>query len=309
MKKVCFLLALLLLLSGCSGDPIPTQPTTTEPLPSGSTAPTMQSTTVPTETKWPYNPEWEGCEVIKPEEGVLILHEDETLENKVIDGDVYITANAVVTLRDSLVLGDTYCHGKLILEGRFMLGSLFAYKKTFKNHCVVSSGYDGIHGEILFGEKASGGGGRLDFAADALDYAFETWGKVELTEQPPREIRPEEEVVPSAYDPSQVRILSGKQVLVSEIIDGDVYITSDGDVTFYDVTVYGSIYVYGKLHFSDYASTKNKISYIYAYDFGVTCEAFDGTHGQVTGGPVICSGYVMVANDALDYAFDTWGKQ
>ena len=92
MKKVCFLLAIALLLCGCSGETVPTESTE-----GTTTAPTVQSTTAPTETQWPYAPEWEGCEVITPEEGVLILHEDETLENKVIDGDIYVTANAVVT--------------------------------------------------------------------------------------------------------------------------------------------------------------------------------------------------------------------
>ena len=300
MKKVCFLLALLLLLSGCSGEPVPSQPTTTEPLPSSSAA--------PTETKWPYNPEWEGCEVITPEEGVLIFYGEETVENKVIDGDIYVTANAVVTLRDVQVAGATYCHGKLILDGRFSLGPLFAYKENNKGYAVVSSSYDGIHGEILYGEKAGGGGGKRVFTEDALDYAFETWGKAEPVEQPPMEFRGEYRL-PSGYDPADVRILSGKQNLISETIDGDVYITSDGDITFYDVKVGGNLYVYGKLNLSTYAETENRIGgYLYAYDFGVTCEAFDGTHGQVTGGPVWCGGYV-VANDALDYAFDTWGKQ
>jgi len=136
-------------------------------------------------------------------------------------------------------------------------------------------------------------------------------GKVEPVEQPPKEIQ-SGTVGVSPIDPAQALILSGKQVLTGQKIHGDVYITSDGDVNFFGVSVSGNLYVAGKLHASDYLYQEgvktNVGGYVYAYDFGVTCEVFDGTHGQITGGPIFCKGYV-VANDALDYAFDTWGKQ
>ena len=115
---------------------------------------------------------------------------------------------------------------------------------------------------------------------------------------------------PSGKDPTQVRILSGTQKLINETIRRDVYILPDGEITFINVLILGNVYVAGKLHLYDAGSQyDSKIDgYLYAYDFGVTCEVFDGTHGQITGGPVFCKGYV-VANDALDYAFETWGKQ
>jgi len=147
-------------------------------------------------------------------------------------------------------------------------------------------------------------------SVDALDYAFKTWGKVEPTEQPPTQVR-SEGAGPSSYDPSQVTILSGKQTITTKGFSGDVYITSDGDITFVDVAISGNIYVAGKLHFGDYGYyNRSEIEgSLFAYDFGVTCEAFDEIHGQVTGGPVYCYKGYVVADDALDYAIETWGKQ
>ena len=294
MKKQCMLLILVLLLCGCTGEPTPTQPTTTEPLPSSSTS--------PIETEWPYAPEFQGCSFITPEDGVFILHENESFEDAILEGDVYITANAKVTFHRVWVRGNLYVHGKLTTTGRFNTYNTYAYKVDN----TVCNAYDGIHGEIdhLSGDIS----GEPIVRNDALDYAFETWGKVEPTEQPPTEIR-WGDVGVSPRDPAQVRILSGKQSLTGQKINGDVYITSDGDVNFFGVTVFGNLYVAGKLHISKLNEFKTKVNgCIYAYDFGVTCEAFDGIHGQITGEPIFCKGYV-VANDALDYAFETWGKQ
>jgi len=301
MKKVCFLLALLLLLSGCSGGSEPTQPT------NETTAPTMQSTTVPTETAFEIPIEYQHYEVITPENGILILHEDSFFQDTIINGDVYITANAVVTFQNVWVrCGNLYVHGKLISTGKNSAVGIYAYKLDD----TLCSAFDGVHGEVII-KNSFGCNDKPCITVDALDYAFETWGREEPEEQPPTEVR-SAVAGPSSIDPSQVRILSGKQTLVLEYIESDVYITFDGDITFCGVSIKGNLYVAGKLHASDYLYQEgvktNVGGYVYAYDFGVTCEAFDGIHGQITGGPVFCKGYV-VADDALDYAFETWGKQ
>ena len=306
MKKLCLLLAIALLLSGCSGPVIPTEPTegTTTVPPVPTTAPTVPTTSLPQETALQLPPEWYGCEVITPEEGVLILHGNESFQDTVIDGNVYITANANVSFDNVWVRGDLYVHGKLTTtsDSNFAY-SVHAYKQNLHQKTVCSA-YDGVHGEII------GTMGYLSccITVDALDYAFETWGKVEPVEQPPKEIQ-SGTVGVSPIDPAQALILSGKQSLTGRKINGDVYITADGDIDFAGVTVFGNLYVAGKLHISKLNDMMTEISCcIYAYDFGVTCEAFDGTHGQITGEPISCRGYV-VANDALDYAFETWGKQ
>jgi len=303
MKKriLSLFLVTVLLLGGCTGEPVPSQPTDEI-----TTRPTMQSTTVPTETEWPYAPELQGRSIITPEDGVLILNENESFEDAILEGDVYITANAEVSFHNVSVQGNLYVHGKLTYSGSNGATSVY----TYKYDDTMCSAYDGIHGKIQCEYMASASfsnSGRY-ITVDALDYAFETWGKVEPTEQPPTRVW-SEEAEPSPYDPAKVTILSGKQTITSKSFPGDVYITADGDVFFADVTVLGNLYVAGKLHLSDmYGYKTNVQGYVYAYDFGVTCEVFDGTHGQITGGPIFCKGYV-VANDALDYAFDTWGKQ
>jgi len=240
---------------------------------------------------------------------VLILHEDISFQNTVIVGDVYITANAEVTFDHVWVKGNLYVHGRLTASRDNHANRVYAYKYER----VLCAAYDGIHGEVVLAEDSyfRTGYAMNYITEDALDDAFSAWGKVEPTEQPPTEIR-SGDVGVSPFDPSTVRILSGKQTIVDEKIEGDVYITSTGDITFVNVECHGNLYVYGKLHFLDYGMIGNWYTYlpgcIYAYDFVGTCEAFDGVHGQVTGGPVACKNYV-VANDALDYAFDTWGKQ
>jgi len=113
IKKRLFSLIMaltLLLLCGCSGETIPTQPTDET-----ATDPAPTSSMMPTETQW-YNPEWVGCEVITPEEGVLILREDTVLENTVVDGDVYITANAQVSFVHVWVRGKLFAIPTLILQ-------------------------------------------------------------------------------------------------------------------------------------------------------------------------------------------------
>jgi len=308
-KRILLLLVgIILLLSGCSGEPTPTEPTdgtTTAP----TTVPTTPSTMTSLEAALQLPPEWLQHEIITPEEGVLILHEDISFQNTVIVGDVYITANAEVTFDHVWVKGNLYVHGRLTASRDNHANRVYAYKYER----VLCAAYDGIHGEVVLAEDSyfRTGYAMNYITEDALDDAFSAWGKVEPTEQPPTEIR-SGDVGVSPFDPSTVRILSGKQTIVDEKIEGDVYITSTGDITFVNVECHGNLYVYGKLHFLDYGMIGNWYTYlpgcIYAYDFVGTCEAFDGVHGQVTGGPVACKNYV-VANDALDYAFDTWGKQ
>ena len=308
-KRILLLLvSIILLLSGCSGEPTPTEPTdgtTTAP----TTVPTTPSTMTSLEAALQLPPEWLQHEIITPEEGVLILHEDISFQNTVIVGDVYITANAEVTFDHVWVKGNLYVHGRLTASRDNHANRVYAYKYER----VLCAAYDGIHGEVVLAEDSyfRTGYAMNYITEDALDDAFSAWGKVEPTEQPPTEIR-SGDVGVSPFDPSTVRILSGKQTIVDEKIEGDVYITSTGDITFVNVECHGNLYVYGKLHFLDYGMIGNWYTYlpgcIYAYDFVGTCEAFDGVHGQVTGGPVACKNYV-VANDALDYAFDTWGKQ
>ena len=304
--SISLFLAMVVLLVGCTGGLV--QESTDET----TTTPTVSSATVPTEAEWMNNPEWKWCTAITPEEGVLILHGKEIFQDTVINGDVYITANAAVDFKHVWVRGDLYVHGKLTVTRLNQAYGIYAYKQED----TLCSAYDGIHGEIK--TECSGGMNchveRCCITADALDYAFETWGKVEPIQKPLTEVRPEDlkTVEPSPFDPAEARIISGKQALGSEVIKGDVYITSDADITFYSVIIYGNLYVYGKLHVSDLLSHLGENSQIhgclFAYDFGVTCDAFDGAHGQVTGGPIYCEEY-MVANDALDYAFETWGKQ
>ena len=114
---------------------------------------------------------------------------------------------------------------------------------------------------------------------------------------------------PPAREPaSDVLIISDTRTISNQTIDTDVYITSAGVVTFDNVTVNGNVYCYGKLIVSG-GSAKN--IYAYYWDFGVikaSCDAWDGTHGLVKGA-FSTQGDVTIEDDALDYAFNKWGKQ
>lgn len=110
---------------------------------------------------------------------------------------------------------------------------------------------------------------------------------------------------PPATEPvSDVLIFSNTQTVSDQTIDTDVYITSTGIVTFNNVTVNGNIYCYGQLKCS--GCTANNV-YAYAYGSMMRCDAFDGTHGKVSGG-ISCSNLTILDN-ALDYAFSKWGKK
>ena len=110
---------------------------------------------------------------------------------------------------------------------------------------------------------------------------------------------------PPATEPvSDVLIISNTQTISNQTIDTDVYITSTGVATFNNVTVNGNIYCYGQLKCS--GCTANNV-YAYAYGSMMSCGAFDGTHGKVSGG--ISCNKMTILDNALDYAFGKWGKK
>lgn len=104
--------------------------------------------------------------------------------------------------------------------------------------------------------------------------------------------------------PADVLIISNECTISNQTIDTDVYITSTGVATFENVTVNGNIYCYGQLQCS--SCTANDV-YAYAYGSMMSCGAFDGTHGKVSGG-LRCN-RLTILDDALDYAFNKWGKR
>lgn len=103
---------------------------------------------------------------------------------------------------------------------------------------------------------------------------------------------------------TDVLIISDTRTISNETINTDVYITSAGIVTFNNVTVNGNVYCYGRL-----TSSSSKANNVYAYAYGsmMSCGAFDGTHGKVSGG-ISCNNLTILDN-ALDYAFNKWGKK
>lgn len=107
---------------------------------------------------------------------------------------------------------------------------------------------------------------------------------------------------------SDVLIISDTRTISNQTIDTDVYITSTGVVTFDNVTVNGNVYCYGKLTVN--GGSANNL-YAYYWDLGgisSSCNAWDGTHGLVKGAFKTC-GDVIVKDNALDYAFNKWGKK
>lgn len=110
---------------------------------------------------------------------------------------------------------------------------------------------------------------------------------------------------PSASEPVfDVLIISDTQTISNKTIDTDVYITSTGVATFNNVTVNGNIYCYGQLKAS---GSKAENVFAYAYGSMMSCGAFDGTHGKVSGG--ISCNKLTILDNALDYAFNKWGKR
>ena len=113
---------------------------------------------------------------------------------------------------------------------------------------------------------------------------------------------------PTTEPSSDVLIISNAQTISNQTINTDVYITSTGVVTFKNVTVNGNVYCYGKLTVS--GGSANNL-YAYYWDLGgivSSCDAWDGTHGLVKGAFSSC-GNVIIKDNALDYAFNKWGKK
>ena len=132
----------------------------------------------------------------------------------------------------------------------------------------------------------------------------------ETTEPPATE--PEETVPevtePEETEPADVLIISDTRQISNQTIDSDVYITSTGVATFVNVTVNGDIYCYGHLMVTDCVANH---FYAYCWDSDLAliyCDAWDGTHGYVKGN-ISDTGTVILAENALDYAFEQWGKR
>ena len=183
----------------------------------------------------------------------------------------------------------------------------------------MCSAYDGLHGQLLAGNGAKGY--NFTIGNDVLDYAFEKWGnfgsEVECLDLQVSQKSIEPQIVQhgdtSNFYPD-VYIFSGEGLVTDKIIRGDVYITSKAIIEFEDVQVMGNIYCYGQLKLSnhesrgDLLSKNNAANIIYAYKFNEDCDSFDGAHGLIVGGPIRCQ-KVVISDDALNYAFETFGKQ
>lgn len=337
MKKLIYLvLSVLFLFCGCSSV-TPTEPTdAADPTTTVTTAPepTQESTaaaTVPTEpgTTGPllvkdyldqYFAGYADYEVIIPEDGVLILDGQESLSEVYIVGDVYITYNADVSFRDVVVTkGNVYCHGILRRTG-INNYEIYGYHTTF-NGLKTCSAFDGTHGRIINVAPAEL---RKDYiSTDALDYAFETWGNYAPAIEHPEITVSTEPIEPLTLEyvdefnrTRHVNIFTGKGRISNQKLAGDVYITRDAVIEFEDIRIGGNIYCYGQLKISDDelyglwndSFEDNACGTIYAYSFNESCDTFDGVHGLVTGGPILCQ-KIVIADDALDYAFETFGKQ
>jgi len=326
MKK-CYVYVLLaaLLLSGC-GTVTPTEPTaTTAPEP---TQESTAATTVPTAPTHPgpllvmdyLDSDFANYDAIKeytvliPKDGVLILTDEESLEKTFVEGDVYITYTADVSFRDVHVRGKVYCHGILRRSG-YSVYTVCSYC-TKGTSTKICSAFDGSHGQVITESRSIG---CSDWVGnDVLDYAFETWGNYGLANEPVdlavSQKRADPQVV--QHGDRDAYIFIGQGLLHDEIIRGDVYITSGAVVEFEDVQVHGNIYCYGQLKLSndeayrlhDDLTQNNRADALYAYSFNESCDSFDGVHGLVVGGPITCS-KIEISDDALDYAFQTWGKQ
>lgn len=115
------------------------------------------------------------------------------------------------------------------------------------------------------------------------------------TEQTTPEEKPEET--------TDVLIISGNTPLSGVTINNDVYITYNGVAIFDNVTVNGNIYCYGILKCS---STTARNVYAYSgYNGMFSCSKSDGVRG--VSGSISCN-EMYIQDDALDYAFEKWGK-
>lgn len=79
----------------------------------------------------------ESYEVIIPEDGVLLLTEQESLNKKYIDGDVYITYSADVSFHNVFVTGKVYCHGTLRASGESRYSVFTYYTESQGKTCAA----------------------------------------------------------------------------------------------------------------------------------------------------------------------------
>ncbi|MBP3665452.1 MAG: leucine-rich repeat domain-containing protein [Clostridia bacterium] len=112
------------------------------------------------------------------------------------------------------------------------------------------------------------------------------------------------ETEPSIEPSEDVLIICDTQTINNRTIDTDVYITSTGVMILNNVTINGNIYCYGQLKAINCIADK---VYAYAYGSLMSCGAYDGTHGHVSGG-IKCI-EIVILDDALDYAFEKWGRR
>ena len=92
-----------------------------------------------------------------------------------------------------------------------------------------------------------------------------------------------EPIVPTPTEPEEdtkVLLINDQQTISDQTVNCDVYITATGIVTFNNVIIKGDIYCHGRLIAN--GCTANDV-YAYAYGSMFRCDAFDGTHGLITG--------------------------
>lgn len=275
--------------------PAATQPQATKP-------PTTEKPTIPPATK---------PSATEPVSDVLIVRDAQTICNKTINSDVYITSTGVATFKNVTVNGNIYCHGQLKVE-EVVAKNVFAYAYGSMFSCAA---FDGTHGKISGSLDCD----KMTIDDDALDYAFGKWGKTEVSTVTPPETQPTKPTAtekptaapttkPTVPEPANVLIISDTRTISNQTIDTDVYITSTGVATFENVTVNGNVYCYGKLTVS--GGSANNL-YAYYWDLGgitASCNAWDGSHGLVKGA-FRSVGDLVIKDYALDYAFEKWGKK
>jgi len=237
MKRTIFLLLIAgLLLTGCNT--IPQQ----DPIDTNAPASTVCTTTEPTHTGPlfvkdyldPKHSDWseiKDYEVMIPEDGVLILTDQEAIRQVYIEGDVYITATADVSFEDVVVTGKVYCHGRLT-GSNYSHYSVYAYcAKSMKTQ--ICSHFDGIHGLYTMEPGLKGSCSPI-VSNNALDYAFKTWGNFGPATEIPEITVFKEQIKPQVIqhgDSSKlypdVYIFTGNGLVRSQKFRGDVYITAD----------------------------------------------------------------------------------
>ena len=106
---------------------------------------------------------------IEPSVDVLIICDTQTINNKTIDTDVYVTSTGVLILNDVTINGNIYCYGQLKANS-CMVDKVYGYAYGSIMSCGA---YDGTHGHVSGSIKCK----EMVILDDALDYAFDKWGK------------------------------------------------------------------------------------------------------------------------------------